>query len=299
VTTAYADKESVGDVLTVNEATGEGLKAAIENMGWEVQAVNWVFEQVTGENLVQAIIAPITGDFEKVRVNAEAWRAVGAAMDTIATNLSHNVALVRDNWSGTAALAHEAFIQTAWRGGLFVEKQVAELIARGFDKVADGSQKLAEQALRLIEYLVRRLVDAAAKVWIPAYGWVKAAELVWDAYQIYQRIVRIIEAIQQLVESAKGLMESLQGIKSALSEIKDVNSVSDVINIAMDVKDNVQSAQEQITAIGDSVNTIRDDATGLRNDAREMRNDARDLRNHLRSNGNTNSNEPATSSTAP
>ena len=30
-----------------------------------VQAVNWLYERVTGQNLVEALIAPLTGDFAR------------------------------------------------------------------------------------------------------------------------------------------------------------------------------------------------------------------------------------------
>jgi hypothetical protein len=45
---------------------GPTVEAAVHDVGFEVQAVDWVWRKVVGESLVDPIIKPITGDFEKI-----------------------------------------------------------------------------------------------------------------------------------------------------------------------------------------------------------------------------------------
>ena len=100
---AYAD---VVDPLAqlsaddTNQASGDALKAAIEDAGWQVQAVNWLYEQVTGQNLVEALIAPLTGDFAKIEQNAAAWQKISDALRGIRENLNNGISELRETWEG-------------------------------------------------------------------------------------------------------------------------------------------------------------------------------------------------------
>ena len=74
----YADVEDPVALLNRAPDTSGGptIGDAIREAGFEVQAVNWVWEKVVGEDLVTSIIEPITGDFEKIAQQAGEWRNV-------------------------------------------------------------------------------------------------------------------------------------------------------------------------------------------------------------------------------
>jgi len=87
---AYSDV--VDPVAMLNRApeghTGPQVADAIANAGFEVQAVNWVWQKIVGESLVDSIIKPITGDFDKIAEQAGQWKNVSAALQAVRNNLN-------------------------------------------------------------------------------------------------------------------------------------------------------------------------------------------------------------------
>ncbi|GLZ30680.1 hypothetical protein Lesp02_28690 [Lentzea sp. NBRC 105346] len=275
MTTAYADPRPISDSLQAPEIDKASLNDVLDNCGWGVQSVNWIFEQVTGESLVETIITPITGDWSKIRADGDAWRNVGNAMNDMSYNLTDAVGKLRDSWDGDAAKAHERYIALGWKAGLFAEMGVAQLIAKGFDTVAEGAEALGRQAAKLLDYLVNKLIQAAATVWIPVAGWVKAAEMVWNAYQIYRRIMDIIETVKKLITDVKALFDAVGRIASALGKLKDADSLADAMNATQEVAEGVRDVRN-------SVNDIKDDAGSIKDSATEIRDRGRDIGHNVR-----------------
>ncbi|MBB4674455.1 hypothetical protein [Crossiella cryophila] len=281
--TGYADKTDLGGVLKAPEDTsGAKIEELIKEQGWQVQAVDWAFTKVTGESIVQKVIMPITGDYTRIQMNGDAWRTGAEAMDVMSANLNAGVDQVRESWEGAAAVAHEVFVKAVWKAGLLAEAQVAKLIAKGFDKVAEGAKKLCQKALDLIKFLVNKLIDAIKKAWIPAYGWIKAAELIWDAYQIYRKIMEIVEAVKRIIETAKQLHDTISQVPSQLGKIKDVRSVGDAIEVGKDLKQSATDIKDGATSIRDDARGIGDSAKEARAAGRETGKDAKALNDHLR-----------------
>ncbi|APU12581.1 hypothetical protein UA75_02475 [Actinoalloteichus sp. GBA129-24] len=280
---SYQDAGAVTEALQPPEQPGgESIQDMVREAGWQVSAVDWVFTQVTGESIVEKVIMPITGDFNRIAMNGEAWRTVGTAIGALGDTMESNVGTVRESWNGNAAVQHEMFVRTVWKGGLFVEAQIANLVGMAFDKVAEGSRLLCAKALDLLSWLVDKLIDAIAKIWIPAYGWVKAAQLVWDAYQLYTKIMDIIEAVKAIIESAQSIMQSVQSIGSQLAQIKDVRSVDDAIALATGIASDAQSIAEQTNSIRDNASQISSDLNEASGHVRDVAQGTRELPGNLR-----------------
>ncbi|MCP2332281.1 hypothetical protein [Actinoalloteichus caeruleus] len=277
---SYQDASALAALSSPPEPVdpGESIEQMVRDAGWRVYGVDWAFQQVTGQSIVEGVIMPITGDFGKIATNGEAWNKVADGVSELRQALNDNVEVVRQEWDGEAAVSHETFIKVVWGGGLLVEQGVAKLIGMAFTQTAEGSKALAKQALRLLDWLVQKLIDAIAKIWIPAYGWVKAAQLIWDAYQLYQKIIAIVDSIQAIIESAQAIFESVQTIGSKLAEIKDVRSVSDAVDLLTDISDEVRDISGEVGNIRDNAASIRDNASSATRDLRDMSRDARDFR---------------------
>src|SRR5207249_10857144 len=75
--TAAATLDSGDAVISALEPPevdeSDSVKELMESAGWEVSAVDWVSEHVTGESLLTTVSEPLTGDFGKIAANAEAW----------------------------------------------------------------------------------------------------------------------------------------------------------------------------------------------------------------------------------
>jgi uncharacterized protein YukE len=255
----YADTTAVESLLEAPDAnSGTTFAEKITQQGPQVQMVNWIWEQVTGQNLVEALITPITGDWARIAANGQAWRNVGDAVEQISGNLSDNVGKLDPCWNGEAAEAFRRHIEVAWFAGLYAEGAVAKTIARGFDFVASQSERLCQEALDLITKLVNKLVSAAATFAIPVVGQARAIKIVWDAYQIYQAIMGIYEAIRATIEAMRQLVQSLGDIRVALESIKDVRNLSDLAELGQELHKNTANVQDQAGSVQDSTTAARE-----------------------------------------
>ncbi|MEU0877932.1 hypothetical protein ABZ345_04990 [Lentzea sp. NPDC005914] len=275
MTTSYQDPRPVAASLKQPEIDKASLNDVLADQGWGVQAVNWVFEGVTGESLVSTIITPITGDWTKIRADGDAWRMVGNAMNDVSYNMTDAVGKVRQHWDGDAARAHEKYVALGWKAALFAEMGVAQLIAKGFDTVASGAEALGKQAARLLDYLVNKLLEAAATVWIPLAGWIKAAEMVWNAYQIYRRVMDIIDTVKKLIADVKSLFDAVGRVFSAIGKLKDADSLAEAMNATQEVA-------EAGRDVRNAVNDIRDDATSIKDSATEIADRGHDIGSKVR-----------------
>lgn len=275
MTTTYRDPRPVAASLKQPEIDRASLNDVLADQGWGVQAVNWVFEAVTGESLVTTIITPITGDWSKIRADGDAWRMVGNAMNDVSYNLTDAVGKVRDHWDGDAARAHERYIALGWKAALFAEMGVAQLIAKGFDTVASGAEALGKQAARLLDYLVNKLLEAAATVWLPVAGWIKAAEMVWNAYQIYRRVMDIIDTVKKLISDVKALFDAVGRVFSAVGKLKDADSLAEAMNATQEVA-------EAGRDVRNAINDIRDDMTSIKESATEIADRGQDIGTKVR-----------------
>jgi hypothetical protein len=228
-------------------------------------AVDWVFQHIAGRSLVDVVIKPITGDFSKMRQNGQAWDTVGDAMKQFSATMSGNAGIVtKTDWKGLSSLAHKAYVDVGWKAGLIVEGGIAKLIAKGFFAVADGSEKLAAQALKLLKKLIDKLIVIAAKACIPVVGWAAEATTIIDAIDIANQIFSIIQMIEDIVSQVGQMWQSIQDIGSQLAKIKDIQSLGDVTDIAKAVKGDV-------TDIGDNAKAIKGDVTDIKSTAKDIR----------------------------
>ncbi|MGW6449594.1 hypothetical protein [Lentzea sp. NPDC055074] len=277
MTTAYHAARPVSASLKQPDVDTASLNDVLRDQGWGVQAVNWVFEAVTGESLVSTIITPITGDWSKIRADGDAWRMVGNAMNDVSYNLTDAVGKVRDHWDGDAARAHEKYIALGWKAGLLAEMGVAQLIAKGFDTVASGAEALGKQAARLLDYLVNKLLEAAATVWIPVAGWIKAAEMVWNAYQIYRRVMDIIETVQKLISDVKALFDAVGRVFSAIGKLKDADSLAEAMNATQEVAEAGRDVRNAVNDINDDLGSIKESATEIGDRGRDIGSQVREI----------------------
>lgn len=258
---SYSDVDPVGGHLQPPEIRSGGLEEMIANQSIQVQAVDWIFERITGRSLIETVITPITGDWTRIAANGDAWRSVGAAVDAISNNLTANVEILRQHWTGGAADSFANHVNTVWAGALTAESALARLLGDGFEVVAEVSQQLCQEALDLLQRLVDKLLEAIAMLPVPFVGWARAIKIVWDAYQIYQSIMGIIETIRGVIEAAQQLLDAVGRIRGALEMIPDVRDVGDALDLARQLTGGVDDAvaaadsvQDRVDAAGNGFN---------------------------------------------
>lgn len=262
---SYQTGSEITDLLQPPEpGDGSDVKELVANAGLEVQAVDWVFQHIAGKSLVETVIKPLTGDSSKMRQNAEAWENISNAMKQFSATMSSNAKIATgDGWSGPSALAHRAYVDVGWKAGLFVEGEIAKLIAKGFNLVADQSEKLAEKALELLKKLVDKLIEIAAKACVPVVGWAAEATTVIDAIEIANQIYQIIEMIKDIIENVKQMWQSIQDVGSQLAKIKDIHGLGDAIDIAKNIKGDISDISEGAKTAAEDAGEIRKTASEI------------------------------------
>lgn len=260
-----SDGSEISDVLEPPEpGDGSDVQALVQDAGLEVMAVDWVFQHIAGQSLVDMVIKPITGDFTKMRQNGDAWETIGDTMKQFSATMSGNADIITENdWSGPSALAHKAYVDIGWKAGLLVEGQVAKLVAKGFFAVADGSEKLAAEALKLLKKLIDKLIEIAAKACIPVVGWAGEATTIIDALDIANQIFGIIEMIKDIVQKVQSMWQSIQDIGSQLAKIKDIDSLGDAVDIGKNIKGDVSDISSDAKDIKGDVSDIGQSAKDI------------------------------------
>lgn len=268
---AFEDKQDPLEELSsddANQDSGDDLKAAIEDAGWRVQAVNWVYEQVTGQNLVESLIAPITGDFAKIEQNAAAWQKVGGALSAIRENLNDGVSELRETWDGRGAVAFETLLVGTWTVALEGDAMVAGLIGQGFQKAAEVSRRMCDKALELISKLVDRLIETAVTGWIPAAGWANVVRNVIKCIDIVMAVLAIFEALKQMYDGLVQLIEGIRSTGTSLMKVQDVRSPGDAVDLGFEITENATGAVEGATAVRGGAAQASQSAQDARSTAR-------------------------------
>ncbi|KGI82649.1 hypothetical protein IL38_04310 [Actinopolyspora erythraea] len=258
----------------------EALKSAIEGASWQVQGVNWIYEQVTGQNLVESLISPITGDFAKIEQNAKAWNDIGEALRAVRRNLNHGVSELRQSWDGPAAVAFESMTVGTWTVALEADAAAADLVSSAFTKAADTSKTLCSKILELIDKLVNRLIQAACTAWIPAGGWANAVRIVIQCVDIVFMIMDMIQAITRMYEGVKRVVEGVRSTGTSLARIREVargdgpRGTGDAVNTALD---RTRELSGSVSGVTDGVSQVREGAAQVRGGASEVRRTASDV----------------------
>ncbi|GLY48447.1 hypothetical protein [Lentzea sp. NBRC 102530] len=251
MTTAYADVQDPAVALNAaaeNRPGRQTTKELIEAAGWKLQGVNWIYEKVTGENLIESLISPLVGDFEKIDANANAWDQVAKALDSVRHNVGDGVGQLNPHWNGGAAQAFERRMDTMWVIAIEADSQVARIIGNKFQSMASACRSATKVALFLLDKLCTMLLEAAMTAVIPVVGWGRAVWMVYDAIQIVDAIRKIIQSIMTLIEGVKGMVDGIVAMGTALMKLKDVRDVNDALDVVDGVQDGKQKFDNGVAA---------------------------------------------------
>ncbi|GAA4553445.1 hypothetical protein [Amycolatopsis samaneae] len=240
-------------------------------------AVNWIYQHIVGpmvgtgdKDLFDLLIKPLTGDFNRIRANGDAWATTGDMYWTIAGNLGQNSAkLVETDWQGEAADAFNGLVQSVWTGALYVAEQCCKWMKKGFDKLADVSIKLATRGVQLLEKIFDLLGKLAKKV-IPGWGqlwsifdWVASGfedtPYVHEALEIVdliQTVIGLYDSLKKLVQGIEGYLKNIDTIKDAIGKVPEVNNTHDAVQLGRQFRDSKKDMDEKRKQVDDSAKDI-------------------------------------------
>ncbi|KAA9155175.1 hypothetical protein FPZ12_030510 [Amycolatopsis acidicola] len=271
--TTYADKTELK--LEPPEVGTDSLADQLDNLAPDVQAINWVYEQVRGKDMFTELIEPLTGDFNRIRANGEAWNTVATAIENISDNLTHNADDLRTHWThGRAADAFEiVYIKGDWFAGCYATAEACRFVKKGFDVLADQSIRVAQAAVKLLQSLIHKLENLATKL-IPGGGWAKAgADAVIDVFQgkvpivseieevvkLVQAILDLQDTITKIVDSAKAFFEGCKEIGEAIKQIPSIQSGNDAVAVGRQFHQGTQDVNQAKQDFKDGTKQLQGD----------------------------------------
>lgn len=241
----------------------------LDDFGPVLTVLDWIWSEFDvdgGKGFTDSLISPLAGNYNSIRANGEAWKSVGKNFGLLASNLGDNVTtLATQHWQGDAALAFEQFVDLFWhKGAVWAGEQLGAFVAKGFDKIAEVSEKIAQLAINAINVIIRAAVKLATKA-IPIVGWAwtaiqSAAKYIgWifgiDIDDIYDDIMEIVntakavfklfEAMENVVETMKDYFNTLEELLNTIQQIPEVGSLKDAAETAGTINENREKLETQ------------------------------------------------------
>jgi uncharacterized protein YukE len=253
----------------------DSLKDQLDHLSPDVQALNWVYEQIRGKDMFTELIEPLTGDFNRMRANGAAWDTIATAIENVSDNLTHNADDLRTHWThGRAADAFElVYVKGARFAGCYATAEACRFVRKGFDVLADQSIRVAQAAVKMLQDLIHKLENLATKL-IPGGGWVKAGvdavvdifsgkvpivSEIEDAIHLVEAIINLQDTITRIVDSAKAFFEGLKEIGEAIKQIPTIQSGNDAVAVARQFHQGTEDVNQAKQDFKDSTKQLQDD----------------------------------------
>ncbi len=201
---ASTSAQAPEDYLKPPERPKNSAILRVKDFGSILPTIDWVIKKLTGWSLLEAIFQPITGDWDKIQMHADAWGNVAKALDAVAENLHRGLAELDPHWQGGAAGAFHHYMDL-WQQGLREESDVANSVKQELEAVAQTS----EQIFNELSGLLGQIVDKAATLAIPVVGWAKAAWQADDLIRMVQQADDLIKRIQDAANLASELLGAI------------------------------------------------------------------------------------------
>lgn len=253
--------------------------------GGVLSVLDWIwseFEVDGGKGFTDSLISPLAGNYNSISANGEAWRGVGNNFGLLAATMGDNATtLATQHWQGEAAQVFEQFVDLFWhKGAVWAGQTLGEFVAKGFDKIAEVSKKIAQLAIDAIKVIINAARKIATKA-IPVVGWAwtaiqSAAKYIgWlfgiDIDDLYDDIMEIVntakavfalfEAIRNLVETMQNYFTTLQELLTTVQKIPELDNLKDAADTAGTIREQQASLEEQKGKVTGAVDKA-DDALG-------------------------------------
>ncbi len=184
-------RKSPEDFLKPPDMPKDSAVFKVQDLGSILPTIDWVIQKLTGGwSLLENIFKPITGNWEKLRMHADAWANTAKALDAVAQNLHDGLKALDPHWEGEAADAFHHHMGL-WQKGLREEADIANSAKEQLENVAQQSETIFNE----LSGLLGMIVDRAATYWIPILGQAKA---VLEADKILNMISRAQDLVGRL-----------------------------------------------------------------------------------------------------
>jgi hypothetical protein len=184
------------------------------------------------ESLEELVVLPLTGDFRRIRQNADAIGYVDAALTRYAGSTTRLALAVGLRWEGEAAVSylvrlgrHAAAARAAGellRVVVPVFEEVARFAERLAVEVEELVVELVEKGTRLMTRLLARVAGPAGWAVLGAEVALDGLDAVTDLVDDARRLVAIVDRLLALKEEVIDRVDEQRGRLAALRQLADV-----------------------------------------------------------------------------
>jgi hypothetical protein len=241
--------------------------------------VNWFFKEVVGrfidtggKDLYDLLITPISGDFNRIKANGDAWHDVGDMFWKIAGNISGNAAdLTKSDWTGAAADAFFSQMNVVWTGAFLGIQGVCNLLQKVFNAIGDVSIKIATKCANMLNDVLARIARLASKC-VPIVGWLGSlvdwassgfkdfpyVSDIEDIITIINDVIHLQQTIQTLVDTGQKVYQGLQQAVDAIKQIPTIDTTHQAIDVITGFRQGVADTRKN----ADQLNKTEKDLQG-------------------------------------
>jgi ElaB/YqjD/DUF883 family membrane-anchored ribosome-binding protein len=193
------------------------IKKMVDDLGGSIQIINDAVHFITGWYPVQAIVEPLSGNWNALSGAGEALTKTGDAVDAALGNLTSTLPQLDPHWNGGAAQSFTDYINRLVAGAS-LEGPLNRLVGDVYGVVAKEIEKVAEWMVKTLKTAVDKVVAAAATSWIPGYGWVRIIDAVRSAIRVFQEAAAIVEDLRRVIDTVNQIIEIARDPAGALRD---------------------------------------------------------------------------------
>ncbi len=249
------------------------------DVGTVLSVLDWIwseFEVDGGKGFTDSIISPLSGNYNSITANGEAWTQVGTQFGELVGNMGTNTTTLVDNsWEGDASAALKEFVDVSWtRGAAWAGEKIGTFIGLGFEKIAEASKKIAQAAIDLIKK-VAKIARKIATKFIPVVGWAwtaieylgKAIGIDVDAlHNDIMNIIALAKLIYNLQENLTTIVETMDAyfatadeLLTTVKSIPEIGSLEDAVAAGETIKEKGAELGEQKTQLKEATDGAKKD----------------------------------------
>jgi hypothetical protein len=207
----------VRDDLKPVDIAPADIKKHVDEVGGALQGINDAVAALTGWYPVDAIVEPMSGNWNALKGAGEALTNAGNAVDEALSNLTGSLGQLDANWNGAAAQSFMDYIGKLVAGA-GEEAPLNRIVGGVYNVLAKEIEHVAGWIVQKLKQAVDTVAQAAATSWVPFYGWAKVADAVHDAIKIIDEAKNIIHDIENVMNTVRSILDIAQDPVGALQD---------------------------------------------------------------------------------
>lgn len=199
----------VRDDLKAVDIEPADIKEQVDEVGGSLRVIDAVVSTVSGWSPVEAIVEPMSGNWNAIKGAGEALANAGNAVDEALSNLTGSLGRLDANWNGAAAQSFMDYVGKLVAGG-GEEAPLNRIVGGVYGVLAKEIEGVASWIVKRLKQAVDKILEAIATSVVPGYGWIKVVDTVRTVLHLFEEAKSMVEAIERVINTVKAIVEIAQ-----------------------------------------------------------------------------------------